>query len=332
MRFYTKPHPFYCGLARHARTLSLCILHQAGDILGHRHRPAGPAPFLTVIAPYREALVVWVEGLFTWYWLAALGARAGLPCVRGHALYMKAIHGGKAKNATIDAQKIAVLFRGGMRPQAYVYPAAMRATRALLRRRLPLRRTRAALLAPIHTTTSQYNRPELGQKRASKANRAGVAERLPAPAVQKRLAVDLALIDHDDHLLRDVELASLHTAQPHEAHTRSRRRPVPGSGERLRRVLLDAIHALQRFPRGQAVVSSCRRVQGAQAAAGKRDGTSGTQIGHASRKWACSEAAVVFLRTQPPGQQSLVRLENKPGQGKALTGLAHTLARAVYDR
>jgi len=33
---------------------------------------------------------------------------------------MKAIHGGKAKNDTIDAQKIAVLRRGGMLPHAYV--------------------------------------------------------------------------------------------------------------------------------------------------------------------------------------------------------------------
>ena len=49
---------------------------------------------------------------------------------------MKAIHGGKAKNDQIDSQKIAVLLRGGMLPQAYVYPAEMRATRDLLRRRM----------------------------------------------------------------------------------------------------------------------------------------------------------------------------------------------------
>jgi hypothetical protein len=48
---------------------------------------------------------------------------------------MKAIHGGKAKNDKIDSQKIAALLRGGMLPQAYVYPAERRATRDLLRRR-----------------------------------------------------------------------------------------------------------------------------------------------------------------------------------------------------
>lgn len=69
--------------------------------------------------------------------------------VLGHALYMKAIHGGKAKNDKIAAHQIAVLVGGGMLPQAYGYPAEMRAPRDLLRRRCHLRRTRAALLAHI---------------------------------------------------------------------------------------------------------------------------------------------------------------------------------------
>ena len=77
---------------------------------------------------------------------------------------MKAIHGGKAKNDKIDAQKIAILLRGGMLPQAYVYPAEMRATRDLLRRRIHLIRKRAELLTPVQQTNSQYNLPAFGKK------------------------------------------------------------------------------------------------------------------------------------------------------------------------
>jgi hypothetical protein len=40
---------------------------------------------------------------------------------------------------------------------------------------------------------------------------------------------------------------------------------------------------------------------------------------------------VLFLRDNPSGQKYLARLENKHGQGKALTILAHKLARTVYD-
>ena len=206
MRFYTQQHKFYCGIELHARSMYLCILNQDGEIREHRNMKAAPDPFLKAIAPYREDLVLCVECIFTWYWLADLCAREGIPFVLGHALYMKAIHGGKAKNEKIDAHKIAVLLRGGMRPQAYVYPAEMRATRDLLRRRMHLMHKRAELLAHIQQTNSQYHLPEIGTKLDYKANRQGVAERFPESAVQKEHRSRLMLIDHYDQLLRDMEL------------------------------------------------------------------------------------------------------------------------------
>jgi hypothetical protein len=77
-----------------------------------------------------------------------------------------------------------------------VYPAEMRATRDLLRRRLHLTRQRAELLAHVQQTNSQYNLLEIGKQLAYKANQAGVAERFRDLAGQKRVEVDLALIDY----------------------------------------------------------------------------------------------------------------------------------------
>jgi transposase len=118
MRFYTNQHPFYCGIDLHARTMSVGILRQDGEVVLHPNRQAAPEPCLQAVAPSRDGLVVAVACRFTWYWLADLCAQAGRPFVRGHALSMKAIHGGKAKNDTIDSQNIAVLLRGGMLPPA----------------------------------------------------------------------------------------------------------------------------------------------------------------------------------------------------------------------
>src|SRR5215468_10634052 len=248
MRFYTKQHQFYCGIDLHARTMYVCILSQDGEIVLHRNMPAGPDALLKAIAPYRDDIVIAVECIFTWYWLADLCAQEGLPFVLGHALYMKAIHGGKAKNDKIDSQKIAVLLRGGMLPQAYVYPAEMRATRDLLRRRTHWMRKRAELLAHVQNTNSQYNLPESGKKIAYKTNRAGVAERFDDPAVQKTIEVDLALITYYDTLLTDLELAIVQTAKQHDAHTFYRLRSIPGVGNILAFVLLYAIHDMHRFP------------------------------------------------------------------------------------
>jgi transposase len=183
---------------------------------------------------------------------------------------MKAIHGGKAKNDKIDAHKIAVLLRGGMLPQAYVYPAEMRATRDLRRRRMHLMRKRAELLAHIQNTNSQYNLPEISKKLAYKANRARVAERFPDPAVQKSSAVDLALIDTYDHLLTELEPDLVQTATAHDAQTFYRLCSIPGVGKILALVRLYEIHDIRRFPRVQAFVSSCRLVKCAKESAGKR--------------------------------------------------------------
>ena len=206
MNFYTQQPKHYCGIDLHAKAMDVCSLDHHGTKLVHKNLPTTPEAFLRGIAPYREDVVVAVECMFTWYWLADLCSKEGIGFVLGHALYMKAIHGGKAKNDTIEAHKIAVLLRGGMLPQAYVYPAEMRATRDLLRRRCPLVQKRAELLAHIQNTTSQYNLPEIGKKLAYKANREGVEEHFPDPSVRKTIEVDVSLIDHYDKLLGEVEL------------------------------------------------------------------------------------------------------------------------------
>src|SRR6266446_2980451 len=296
MRFYTTQHPFYCGIDLHARMMYVCLLDQSGEILVHRNMKTDPDTFLKAIAPYRQGIVVAVECMFTWYWLADLCADEGIPFVLGHALYMKAIHGGKAKNDKIDSQKIAALLRGGMLPQASVYPAKMRATRDLLRRRMPLAHQRAELLAPV----------------------------------QKSIEVDLALITYYDALLRDVELPIVKTAKHHDPNTLYLLHTVPGIGQILSLVLLYEIHDVNRFPRVQDFVSSCRLVKCARESAGKRYGTSGAKIGNAHLQWAFSEAAVLFLRDHPAAQKHLARLEKKHDKGKALTILAQKLARAVY--
>ncbi len=330
MNFYTRQHKHYCGIDLHAKAMYVCILDQHGTKLVHKNLPTTPEAFLRIIAPYREDVVVGVEGMFTWYWLADLCAKAGIAFVLGHALSMKAIHGGKAKNDKIDAQKIAVLLRGGMLPQASVYPAAMRATRDLLRRRCHLGQKRAELLAHIQNTNSQYNLPEIGKKLAYKANREGVEEHFPDPRVRKTIAVEVSLIDHYDKVLGEVELYITRTAKAHDMQTFSRLQSVPGIGQILALVILYEIQDIARLPRVQDFVSYCRLVKCAKESGGKRLGTSGKKIGNVHLRWAFAAAAVLFLRQNQLGKEYFTKLEPKHGKAKALTVLAHKLARAVY--
>jgi transposase len=243
---------------------------------------------------------------------------------------MKAIHGGKAKHDRLDAQKIAVLLRGGMFPQAYAYPATMRATRDLLRRRLPLVRQRAERLTQIRQTNSQDHLPALGTSLTSQAQREGVAQRFADSAVQKHIDVDLAVIEFDDRGIRDLERQIMAAGQQHDPETLRRLRSVPGMGPLLSLVLRYEIHASHRCPRVHDFASYGRVVKCVRESGGKRYGTSGHNIGTVHLKWAFSEAAVLCLVDNPPGPKYYGRLEKKYGPGKALTVLAHQLARAVY--
>ena len=189
MRFYNQQHRFYCGVDLHARTLSLHILDARGETALAKTLPASPAALLKALAPFRDGLAVACECLFAWYWLADLCHEQQIPFVLGHALYMKAIHGGKAKTDKIDAKKIAILLRGGMFPMAYVYPRDMRETRDLLRRRTYFVRQRAALFTHLQILNSQYNLPPFARKLAYAANRAelDVAQRFTDPSVRKNV-------------------------------------------------------------------------------------------------------------------------------------------------
>ena len=332
MNFYTHQHKHYCGIDLHAQAMDVGILDREGNKLVHKNLPTTPEAFLRVIAPYREDVVVGVAWMFTWYWLADLCSKEGIAFVLGHALSMKASHGGKAKNDTMDAHTSAGLLRGGMMPQAYIYPAEMRATRDLLRRRCHLARKRAERLAHMHNTKSPYNLPELGKRLANKSNREEVADHFPDPRVRKTIEVDVSLIDHSDQLLGEVERYLTRSAKPDEVQTYARLQSVPGIGQILALVLLYEIQDMARFPRVQDFVSYGRLVKCAKESNGKQLGTSGKKIGNVHLRWACAEAAVLFIRQSQPGKAYFAPLEHQHGKAKALTVLAHKLGRAVYSR
>src|SRR5258708_4324584 len=171
----------------------------------------------------------------------------------------------------------------------------------------------------MHNTNSQYTLPEIGKRLANKAKREGVADHCPDPSVHKAIEVDISLIDHYDQLLGEMELYLTRSAKAHDVQTFARLHSVPGIGQILALVILYEIQDITRFPRVQEFVSSCRLVKCATESTGKRLGTSGKKIGTVHLRWACAEAAVLFIRQSQPGKEYIAQLERKHGKAKTLT-------------
>lgn len=120
MKYYTSTTEFNCGIDLHSRQMYVCLVNRSGKILVHTNiRNNDFGFFLRLVAPYRHDLTVCAECMFGWYWLADACAQADIHFVLAHALYLKAIHGGKNKNDRIDSEKLAQLLRANLIPPSY---------------------------------------------------------------------------------------------------------------------------------------------------------------------------------------------------------------------
>ena len=329
MRFYDGQHRFYCGVDLHTKRMYLCILDRDGNKLLHRNMRAKPDEFLNAIKPFRDDLVVGAECMYTWYWLADLCLEEGIKFLLGHALYMKAIHGGKKKDDKLDSEKIARLIRGGTFPLSYVYPREMRATRDLVRRRMFLVRRRSELLAHVQLINQQCNCDPF-EKVLKYAGNRDILERFTDDSVRLSVQADLQIVGHYDKLLNQLESDLLCLAKQHDARSCALLRTIPGIGRILSLVLLYEIHTIDRFPSVGDLLSYARLVTPKQTSDGKVTGQSGAKIGNVHLKWAFSEAVLWMLRNSEQAKAFLKRKEKKYGKSRAMTMLARKIARAVY--
>jgi transposase len=334
MKYYTSTSEYNCGIDLHARQMYVCVMDRQGKKLVHSNvRDNDFDYFLKLVQPYRHDLTVCCECMFGWYWLADACQAAGLKFVLAHALYVKAIHGGKNKNDRIDSEKLTHLLRSNLIPPAYVYPAQKRPLRALLRQRIYYVWRRAELLARIHSHQLAHNR--IPAKQTRRVRDSWEAQLLGAedhPLRQIALKNDLAMIRHFDHQICQLEEELQRQTKQVACRDYALLQSVPGIGENLGLTILYEMGDVERFPTVKDFLSYCRLVKGTVASAGKIKGLRGAKLGNPYLRWAFGEAAVIakrdHFRIRPLAQRLEARMEGN--KFKANTVVAIKLARAVY--
>ena len=207
MRFYKNQHQFYIGIDLHARNMYVCVINNLGEKVFHKNMACNVDNLETITNTFGNDIVLGVECIFTWYWIADFCAERNIDFALGHALYMAAIYKGKTKSDKIDSEKIANMLRGGFFPLAYAYPKQNRAVRDLLRRRLYYVRQKAELSVHLQNTNHQYNinEPLICSKIATKKYRDTIREKFSNPAVVDMVDSDLYLYDQYHLIISKIE-------------------------------------------------------------------------------------------------------------------------------
>ena len=332
MKFHTSTTRYHCGIDLHSTQMYVCVMDSQGNKLLHMNIKNNDFEFfLKKIAPWRHDITVCCECLFCWYWLADACMEAGLEFVLAHALYLKAIHGGKNKNDRIDSEKLTHLLRSNLIPPAYVYPATKRPVRDLIRQRTSYVWQRVELLQRICTRQmARGDRPvsKFSNNRSKWLD--ALLEATDDPRQRFAIEQDVQLVVHYDQAIQALEKELLTITRRSEPRDFAVLRSVPGVGKTLGLTMLYEIDCIDRFPSVQNFLSYSRLVKGTVASAGKIKGLRGAKLGNPYLRWAFGEAAVLGKRHHPDLDAYSRWLENKHGKFKGNAILASKLGRAVY--
>lgn len=332
MRLYKTQTKYNCGIDLHSRCMYVCVMDDKGNKLIHQNIKENDFDyFLKIVEPYHHDLTVACESTFNWYWLCDACFEAKIEFVLGHALYMKAIHGGKTKNDKIDSEKIAHLLRTNMLPEAYAYPAEKRAIRTLLRQRNHYVWKRASLLANLSVgVMKEGNQPISTKIRGRGKRKEAILKCYENDYHKLSVEADSYMVEHFDKMIAKLESTIISHTKSNYHSDYTILQTIPGLGPILGLIILYEIDTIDRFPEVQKFSSYSRLIKCVAESSSKRLGTKGAKIGNAYLKYAITESALLCKRHTPTIQKYFQRLESKHGKKVANAILAHKIGRAIY--
>jgi transposase len=319
----------YAGLDLHKRNVFCGIKDQAGKPIYRQRLPAELPAILEALAPYRSQLrALAVESTFNWYWLVDGLQAAGYPVRLANPAAMEAYGGLKQTDDESDALWLAELLRLGILPEGYIYPAAERPLRDLLRRRLLIVRQATQSLLSLQSMVTRHT---------GRSVSAAVLQRWTANEVQATFAEAytpaaagglLELLGAQRALQHRLEKQALAAVKRHGPFVRLL--TLPGVGNILGMTITLETGPIARFASAGRYASYCRTVESRCESAGKKKGENNRKNGNKYLAWAFVEAAHFAQRYNPRAQAWFARKTARAGRAVAVKALACKLAKAAY--
>ncbi len=319
----------YAGLDLHKSNVYCGIINQAGQPIYRRRLPTELPLILTALDPYREQLqAIAVESTFNWYWLVDGLQAAAYPVRLANPAALEQYSGIKQTDDESDALWLAELLRLGILPEGYIYPAAERPIRDMLRRRMLVVRQATQLVLSLQSMVTRHT----GQAVSAAALQGWTLKEVRAtfqdPCSQQTAAALLELLREQrriQHALEKPVLAVMKLTGPFQ-----RLVSLPGIGNILGLTIALETGPISRFPSAGDYASYCRTVKSCCTSAGKKKGENNRKNGNKYLAWAYVEAAHFAQRYSPRAQAWFARKVARAGRVVAVKALACKLAKAVY--
>lgn len=248
-----------------------------------------------------------------------------------HPLLVKLITAARVKTDAQDTIKLARLLAGGLIPAVWVPPVEVRELRGLVAHRRRLIRLRTQARNRLHAVLQRHNVIPPGTGLFATQQRSWW-ERLPLPSVEQlRVRHDLALLDHLEPQLAEVEAEVLHlsTTAPWADQVPFLVQ-LPGVGVLTAMVLLGAIGEIQRFPHAKQLVGYSGLGASVHASGQTYRTGSITKQGRRELRAALVEAAWAAVEHAPYWRPVFDRLAHRIGRQKAIVAIARKVLVVVW--
>ena len=317
------------GIDLHSNNIMVGIVDQAGARITHQKLPCRMESILSFLAPYQDRLArLAVESTYNWYWLVDGLQAAGYPVVLANPAGFSPYKGLKHADDKSDAFFLAEMLRLKILPQGYVYDAAQRPVRDLLRRRISLVQQRTALMLSFKSLFTRTTGAAMTLSRLKELGVEEAQELYAHPANQLIARLQIEHIEQLDASIARLEKAVLKVAQTQPCYPRLK--TLPGVGVILGLTITMEMGDIKRFAGPGEFASYCRTVRAQRTSNDKKKGENNRKCGNKYLAWAFVEAANFARRHDAPCRKWFDRKAARTNNIIATKALACKLAKAAW--
>jgi transposase len=316
----------YVGVDLHKKTISVCVVSQARDVLTSRRLfcddEEGIERFFAGLRPFELV----VEATASYEWFVRLVEPLAQRIVLAHPGKLRVIAESTRKSDKLDARVLAEFLALDMIPPAHRPAPHVRAHRSLVRHRQHLQQRITATKTQLRRILSDYNadRPDLFT-RVGRLALAGMeltsTDRFRCDELSDLLDFLQLRLDRANQRLR----LFAGEAPASEQEQRRLLRTIPGVGEVTSEVVLAELGDVSRFRSAKQAVAYAGLAPGWRESAGKRKDLAIEKKGSRLLRWVLVESAWQVVRYDSRWRDVFESLARRTGKKKAITAIARRL-------